>query len=93
MEGYYIKEKDPKKRLELIDFLETKGYSLDPDEPRSRQEIEMGTLPIVVDDAEKVYRMMGNVTSAAAAAGSNRVITVDEFYQKMGMPEAGVKNG
>jgi len=93
MEGYFIKEKDPKKRIELIDFLESKGYALDPDESRSRQEIETGTLPIVVDDAEKVYRMMGNVTAAAAAAGSGKVITVDEFYQKMGISEKAAENG
>ena len=37
-------------------------------------------LPVVVNSEKKVYSRMGNVTSAAAAAQSGKVIKLSEFY-------------
>lgn len=78
---FYIDEKDPAKREKLISFLEEGGYDFDDEELRSRQEIIEGILPIMVNMAERIYRMMGNVTCAAGAASSGRVVTTEEFYE------------
>lgn len=76
----YIDEKDLLEREKLISFLEKAGFVLDADEFRGRQGIIEGSLPVTVDMAKRTYRMMGNVTSAAGAASSGRIMTTEEFY-------------
>ena len=80
----YVKENDIEIRQGIIEVLESKGYSLSYTDPRNRSEIISGTLPIVVDEENKVYHMMGNITCAAAAASSRKLITVEEFYKAVG---------
>lgn len=81
-----IKESDSKKRTDFIVFLEKNGYVIDETEPRSRQIIADDFLPIMVNQFEKTYRMMGNVTCAAAVAGSSKgrcFISMEEAYEKI----------
>ena len=55
-------------------------------QPRSRQIIIDDFLPIMVNQFEKTYRMMGNVTCAAAVAGSSKgrcFISMEEAYEKI----------
>ena len=78
----FVREKDPDGRREILEFLENMGYRLDEEEPRTRQEIIESVLPITVDRKNKEYRMMGNVTCAAAAVSSGRMITKEEFFEQ-----------
>ena len=80
----FVKESDVKIRQEVIEVLESKGYSLSNKDPRNRGEIIGGTLPIVVDEGKREYSMMGNVTCAAAASSSGCLLTSEEFYRQMG---------
>ena len=79
----YVRENDSESRRELIEFLEARGYSLYESESRTGQEIIDGVFPIVVDEENKVYYMMGNVTCAVAAASSGKLVIAQEFYEKM----------
>ena len=78
----FVREKDPDGRREILEFLENMGYKLDEEEPRTRQEIIGAVLPITVDSKNKEYRMMGNVTCAAAAVSSGRMITKEKFFEQ-----------
>ena len=81
-----IKESDSKKRADFIDFLEKNGYVIDETEPHSRQIIIDDFLPIKVNSDDKTYSMMGNVTCAAAVAGSSKgrcFISMEEAYEKI----------
>ena len=69
-------------RREMLAFLEEKGFVSDKDEFRSKEEIISTFLPIVVNVVERNYRMMGNVTCAAAAASKGCMFTKDEFYER-----------
>lgn len=50
---------------------------------RNKKEIIESFLPIYVDKTDKNYWMMGNVTCAAAAASSNKMIRKEAFYEWM----------
>ena len=76
----YIKASDPEDRKKLIETLEVDGYKLDEEFPLTRQDVLESNLPVVVNSEKKVYSRMGNVTSAAAAAQSGKVIKLSEFY-------------
>ena len=78
----FVDEREKGKRLEFIVFLELNGYNIDKDETRSKETIVEGFLPIDVDPVNKEYRMMGNVTCAAAAATQKLLISKDEFCKK-----------
>ena len=80
--GIYVDERDKMRRLELIVFLELNGFTLDKWEKRSPEAIIEGILPIDIDLANKEYRMMGNVTCAAAAASQKVLICRDEFFER-----------
>ncbi len=76
----YIKASDPEDRKKLIETLEVDGYKLDEEFPLIRQDVLESNLPVVVNSEKKVYSRMGNVTSAAVAAQSGKVIELSEFY-------------
>ena len=65
-------------RLKFIEKLEANGYEIDTT-PFDRNEIINGVLPIVVDFNNKKISMMGNVTTAAAAASCGIVMKQAEF--------------
>ncbi len=78
-----IDERKGKDRKEVIKFLEDMGYALDQNESRSQKEILDSPLPIYVDKKSKSFWMMGNVTCAAAAVSSNKMIHKMSFYEWM----------
>ena len=67
-------------RKKLIETLEVDGYKLDNEFSLTRQDVLESNLPVVVDSENKVYSRMGNVTCAAAAAQSGKVVELSEFY-------------
>jgi DNA polymerase III delta prime subunit len=71
-------------REKLMEFLENEGFELDKDEFRSREVILDEGLPISIDLEEKKYRMIGNVTCAAAAVTCGVMKTADDFYAEYG---------
>ena len=68
---------DQAARQRIIDDLELHGFTA---ENRDRLDILESRFPLSVNLAKKTYGAMGNVTCAAAAASSGRLMTVDEFY-------------
>ena len=80
----FVDERNSDLRKEIIEFLERKGFVLDPDERRGRDAIIEGFLPITFDSGSMEYRMMGNVTCAAAAASQGCLMNREEFYRFMG---------
>ena len=79
----YVDERKPEYRRKIIEFLEKNGYRLQKDEFRGREEIIEAVFPIAVNEETKEYRMMGNVTCAAAAGASGCLKTREEFYSIM----------
>ena len=78
--GPFVRVSDPDDRKKLIETLEGDGFKLDEEFPLSRQDVLESNLPIIVDIENKIYGRMGNVTCAAAAAQSGKVIDLSEFY-------------
>lgn len=76
-----VDERRPETRIEILDYIERKGYQIEEDESRTREEIVNGLLPLVIDTNTKTYRMMGNVTCAAAAVSSGHLIKKEMFYK------------
>lgn len=78
----FVRENDRGVREQLIKTLENDGYIMDEKIALSREDIIDSNLPIIVNTLDKTYSRMGNVTCAAAAAGSGHIITVEEFYDR-----------
>ena len=78
--GPFVRVSDPDDRKKLIETLEGDGFTLDEEFPLTRQDVLESNLPIIVDIENKIYSRMGNVTCAAAAAQSGKVIELSEFY-------------
>ncbi len=78
-----IDERNKEERRGIIKFLEDMGYSLEAKEQRSKKEIIDSFLPIYVDKTGKNFWMMGNVTCAAAAVSSKKLIKKELFYEWM----------
>ena len=78
----FVRENDRGVREQLIKTLENDGYIMDEKIALSREDIIDSNLPIIVNTLDKTYSRMGNVTCAAAAAGSGHIITVEEFYER-----------
>ena len=78
----FVDERNKEERKNFIRILEENGYSLDKDETRSIDTIIDWVLPIEIALKNKEYRMMGNITCAAAAVTQRLLISKEEFYQK-----------
>ncbi len=78
----FVREKDSDARSKILEFLDNMDYSQDGEETRTRLEIIDSILPIVVDRKRKKYRMMGNITCAAGAVSSGRMITKEELFRQ-----------
>ena len=66
--------------IRLIDFLESEGFAFGERDCPEGKEVPERDLPLVIDLAEKRDGYMGNVTSAAAAAGSGVLMSDRDFY-------------
>ena len=67
-------------RARLIEFLESKEFALGRGDRPEGKEVPERDLPLVIDLTEKRVGCMGNVTSAAAAAGSGVIMSDRDFY-------------
>lgn len=67
-------------RIKLIEFLESEGFSCEESKSFSRHTTIESKFPLVIDLDEKSIRHMGNVTCAAAAAGSGIIMSDRDFY-------------
>ena len=67
-------------RIKFVEFLEEEGFSCVENQSFSRQDTIESLLPLVVElNQKRIYRM-GNVTTAAAAAGTGIIMTDRDFY-------------
>lgn len=74
--------RDKNKRIELIEFLESKGYSVVNDQVTNRELLIESKYPILVNAEVKTINMFHNTVSAAAVTGSGMLISPDEFYEE-----------
>ena len=77
-EEKYVDIRNKEEREDFIKNLETKGYIIDKTY-FNREDIIDGIFPIAVNITEKKFRMMGNVTTTAAAASSGVLINREQF--------------
>lgn len=76
----YVHPATEEDRVKLIEYLESEGFSCVENQSYSRQDTIESRLPLVIElEQKKIYRM-GNVTSAAAAAGTGIIMTDRDFY-------------
>ena len=76
----FVRSFDRESRLELLDFLESEGFTYLVDNVQNRDDIRSSGLPLSINLAKKEISRMGNVTCAAAACSSKMVISEAEFY-------------
>ena len=81
--GGYVRTKNQASRKKLIEYLEGLGYSLEPDEPWSREDILESSYHVKVDIAHKCFGCLHNATNAAAAVSSGVVFDEEAFYERM----------
>ena len=74
-----VREKERGARQEILAFLEEHGYVKDEGDPRTKEEMVDSVLPFIIDKTKKKYRMMGNITCAAAAASSGTPMVSKEI--------------
>ncbi len=77
-EEKYVDIRNKEERKDFIKNLETKGYIID-EKYFKREDIIDGIFPIVVNITDKKIRMLGNVTTSAAAASSGVLINKEQF--------------
>ena len=80
----YVQPVDEEERASIVAFLTENGFTWETEEsiPDSR-------FPLIVSLKDKTVSLMGNVTCAAAAAGSGIVIGVREFCLLYSLDAAG----
>ena len=80
----YVQPVDEEERASIVAFLTENGFTWETEEsiPDSR-------FPLIVSLKDKTVSVMGNVTCAAAAAGSGIVIGVREFCLLFSLDHAG----
>ena len=77
-EEKYVDIRNKEERKDFIKNLEAKGYTIDKT-CFNIEDIIDGIFPIAVNITEKKFHMMGNVTTAAAAASSGVLINREQF--------------
>ncbi len=77
---YRIDCRDRDKRIELFEFLKSKGYNLNFDITNLSESDVESKFPIFVYTKDKSVSVLNTVTSAAAAVSSGCLISVEEFY-------------
>ena len=74
--------RDKDKRLQLIEFLESKGYIVINDNVTNRELLIESKFPVLVNFEDKTITMYHTITSSAAAASSGILISIDDFYKE-----------
>ena len=76
----YVQTYDIDERIELIEFLEDKGFRCMEDKAHSRDQTITSRFPLVIEPDTKSLSHMENVTVSAAAAASYVIMGICEFY-------------
>ncbi len=74
--------RDKDKSIELIQFLESKGYSVVNDQVTNMELLVEAKYPILVNAEEKTMNMFHSAVSAAAVAGSGALMSLEDFYEE-----------
>jgi len=74
----YVKPSSKDKRLELIDYLEFKGFKCREDNKTDKQSTIESPYPLIADITHKNYGHLHDATCAAAA--KSKLLSVEEFY-------------
>ncbi len=77
---YYVRTASSESRLRLVDYIESEGFSCEVDEVTNRDIVLESRYPVVINAVGKVYSMLHNTTTAAAAVSSHMVINEADFY-------------
>ena len=77
----YIKPASKKKRIDLVDYLESQGFGYEGF--ADRKDVLDSFRPVVADVQKKRISRMGNVTVAACATTSKVILTDEEFYEML----------
>ena len=77
---YYVRPTSQEARIQLINYLEEQGFKYI--RRATRESTIESVFPVIVDVKKKTIDYMGNVTVSACAAGSNVLISEEEFYQR-----------
>ena len=76
----YVRPSTPEERVSLVEYLESEGFTCQTNKAQSRQDILDSRFPLVIGLYGKTISCLGNVTCAAAAAGTGLVMGKREFY-------------
>lgn len=76
----FVRTSNKEERIALIEFLESEGYQCTCNGVDVREDVIATNLPLRINIIDKTIYHMGNVTCAAAAAGTGILRTADDFY-------------
>ena len=79
-ESLYVRTFSRRFRVELVEFLEAQGFCIDESTSLNRLDTVDSELPLSIDLKGKRFSRLGNVTSAAAAAGCGIIMSDMDFY-------------
>lgn len=83
----FVNPKHETSRKDLIDYLEDEGFECEEDDITDRQIVLESRFPVVIDVFNKSYTILHTITSSAAAASSDILISEEEFYVLYKGPE------
>ena len=66
-------------RQQLIEYLKAEGFHID--ERFSEEDLLCSPFPVAVNMDEKALSILGGAAIAGAAAASDVILTVEEFYE------------
>lgn len=76
----YIRTKDRDRRMSLVEYLESEGFTCIDNDSFNRQDIIGSGLPLIVNMHDRTISRSGNITCAACAAQSELIISDKDFY-------------
>jgi len=77
----FVRPSSGQARIDLVEYLEAKGFTCVEDEIFNREDIINSGLPLVIDHKNKTIRRMGNITCAAAAVSSGVLTDENDVYK------------
>ena len=77
----YVRIFNKEERIELIDFLESKGFWCIENDVHCRTNTVESVYPLIIVMSEKTISCMGNITCAAAAISQNIMMNTALFYE------------
>jgi len=81
----YVNPSSKEKRIELVDFLEFKGFKCREDNKTTKQSTMDSPYPLIVDITRKIYGHLHN--TACAEAAQSKLSSAEEFYAMYKSPD------